>query len=477
MPEVSPTRLQRFNLADIPLTRPVILEVARRLQELQIAASVHFLRTDHTVEFDIERGLWVIDHEMRQAEVRCLACRHHTALRYEFLVEDLEGVFHGPLGSTCLFRRALGSQEMAFRLGRSLESALKRSLKEAHALAHHRLLREAGNFRAYLHRLDLGWVIEAALVGSSLLPAGLRAELLRLLDRQTILTELLYSALVDLSDLRRARMRAAETPVLPSYRAQLKVRVPHDLSPRSPEVSSVAPVQVTPFSPPQLPLTREALEHAGVWPLMEDLSALPVNDVLGRYDLTLEQVHEFLADVQAGHRPPKWLRRKVQAWCSLEWHSQPRAKRASKLLTLDPAEALLAGVRPIPIKPAAVKHDPFEDWLAQRGVGKAVKAWRLVRPFTPPKLQKAIKKALDARVPLSQDQTDKLLLAHSTYRAISQNPELVRRHINYLNRREVLRRLQGDVELTDEQAQLLLRAYLEGLRGADKAHPGQAGQS
>ena len=106
------TQLQRFNLADIPLTRPVILEVSRRLKELQTEASVHFLRTDHTVSFNVETGLWVIDHGRQTGEVRCLACRHHTSLRYEFLVEDLDGIFHGPLGSTCLFRRALGSEEV-----------------------------------------------------------------------------------------------------------------------------------------------------------------------------------------------------------------------------------------------------------------------------------------------------------------------------------------------------------------------------
>lgn len=410
---------QRFNLADIPLTRPVIQEVSRRLLETETQASVHLHRTERTVLFDVERGLWVIDHGERKPSVRCLACPNHTTLRYEFLVEDLEGVFHGPLGGTCLFRRALGSEETAFRFGRSLEAALRRSLKERHSLQHQRLLAEAGNVRAYLQRLELGWVIEAAVVGSDLLPTRLRREVLHFLDGTSFLPELLYKALQDASELRKARQRAAASRHTPGHEIALRVRVPSDLRPSKPSVRSPYPRPVP-----------TAVSHHPVPP---SESRAPRSEP------------EFKAAVRRQH---------------------------TKQLFSDPARDLLAQVRPLPL-PAAPEHaepDEFEVWLQQDARRQqAISSWRLIRPFTPPNVQKAVTRAIQRRQPLNEALATKLLIASQTYHAIRQDPELIRRKIPHLNRGEMLRRLQQGVELTDEQAQMLIRAYLEALRARSQA--------
>lgn len=178
-------------LHEIAEARKLLAEVQAKLRQQGITvATFNQDGREALIEFDIMAGLSVYNHGQRRHDVQCIACPSHPALQYEFIIEDLHGEEHRPIGSTCIFKRSLGVEE-AGRIGNLLVSKAKayfkvpRKAKKAaarttpHMLEHRRIRHEAGSVRAYLDAVGLDWLALASIQGDPWIA-------LTLDDRQTV---------------------------------------------------------------------------------------------------------------------------------------------------------------------------------------------------------------------------------------------------------------------------------------------------
>lgn len=157
---------QRFALYEMPAARALLDEVAHKLEaQGQPLGRLRLHGDDQEYLFDIRRGVSYTDHLRVQRGVNCQVCPSHPQLRFEFVVTDVNGKEHGPIGSTCVFKSVLGVEE-AQRVGQSLETqarraaeAARRSPEDRHREEHLGLLEGAGNFREYLRGLGFSWVL------------------------------------------------------------------------------------------------------------------------------------------------------------------------------------------------------------------------------------------------------------------------------------------------------------------------------
>lgn len=165
-PRANPVRIH-----EIEGGQKLLREIQERLRERgQNAARFNQHGREDLIDFDIMTGLSVYDHGARQADIQCIACPNHPALQYEFIIEDLAGGEHRPIGSTCILKRSLSEAE-AERYGVRLNKLASRYFrpaqkhkKQAHNQEHARLRREQGTGRNYLNALGLGWLPQAEVV-------------------------------------------------------------------------------------------------------------------------------------------------------------------------------------------------------------------------------------------------------------------------------------------------------------------------
>lgn len=176
----NPVRLNEIKKAE-----SLLLEIKAILQSKGLGNAVFNKHGDsELIEFDILNGLSVHNHGRTQSGIRCIACPVHPHLQYEFIIEDLEGRIHRPIGSTCILKRALGEYE-AEQLGKRMRQAARsyfnakrqlappaprtteQRISDSHASQQRRLLKESGNARAYLTTLGFDWLIMAEITGDS----------------------------------------------------------------------------------------------------------------------------------------------------------------------------------------------------------------------------------------------------------------------------------------------------------------------
>ena len=141
-----------WNLGDLHTVKQTLGSLARRLGERPV---VHLWNPRQNVSFDLPGGIFMIDHQTTNYRIRCRACTHQPALRYEFLVEGDDGQLYGPIGSTCLFVHTLGADE-AFRLGQSIVKAFQDAEKQ-HLELHRRVMRVSAHPEDYLANFGLKW--------------------------------------------------------------------------------------------------------------------------------------------------------------------------------------------------------------------------------------------------------------------------------------------------------------------------------
>ncbi|WP_045234515.1 hypothetical protein, partial [Deinococcus pimensis] len=195
-----------YALTDIPAAHDVLVYAHRQLHRRGLAHAVLTLADDPAeYPFDLLTGLRVIDHGMRRPDRRCQACPHHPALRFEFLVTDLTGRTHGPVGSTCLFRHVLGDdaettgQELKTHVGAATDHP-DATPEERHRHAHEARLEDEGHFRGYLKALGLGWILDELRARRRvLLGDDLYDRLDRMLGGRDVLTLREYRALLALT--------------------------------------------------------------------------------------------------------------------------------------------------------------------------------------------------------------------------------------------------------------------------------------
>lgn len=168
-------RRNPFGIHETEEGKRLLGEIREKLRQQGLGiAQFHQHGNDELIQFDIMQGLWVYNHGERQTDIQCIACPNHPALQYEFIIHDLQGAEHRPIGSTCILKRSLGEAE-AERYGKRLQSIARQYFKtprkvkkqevrrSQHQQEHAKLLHESGNVRAYLKALGLDWLSLAAI--------------------------------------------------------------------------------------------------------------------------------------------------------------------------------------------------------------------------------------------------------------------------------------------------------------------------
>lgn len=141
-----------WNLGDLYSVRQTLGSLARRLGDRPV---VHLWNPQQKISFDLPGGVFMVDHQTTNYRIRCRACSHQPALRYEFMVEGDDGQLYGPIGSTCLFVHTLGADE-AFRLGQSIVKAFQ-DAEKLHLELHRRVMRVSAHPEDYLANFGLKW--------------------------------------------------------------------------------------------------------------------------------------------------------------------------------------------------------------------------------------------------------------------------------------------------------------------------------
>lgn len=172
-----------YLLAHVPAARATLEHVHQQLTAQGLTHPTLALPgREDALPFDLFTGLHVVDHETRQAHLKCLLCPpgsgHH--LRYEFRVTTLGGEVIGPIGSSCVFARVLG-EERGRQVGAHLTDQVGAHVRRTQVQTQAERLAAAGNWREYLRAQDLDWVL-TAMAGGGGLSAELREKLQRLQD-------------------------------------------------------------------------------------------------------------------------------------------------------------------------------------------------------------------------------------------------------------------------------------------------------
>lgn len=196
-----------YLLAHVPAARATLEHVHQQLTAQGLThATVQVPGREDALPFDLFTGLHVVDHETRQAHLKCLLCPpgsgHH--LRYEFRVTTLGGEVIGPIGSSCVFARVLG-EERGRQVGAHLTDQVGAHVRRTQVQTQAERLAAAGNWREYLRVQGLDWVL-TAMAGGGGLSAELREKLQRLQDEGRPLP------LAVLSELRVLTRAREETP-------------------------------------------------------------------------------------------------------------------------------------------------------------------------------------------------------------------------------------------------------------------------
>lgn len=165
-------------LAHVPAVRLILEQVQDRLSaqgQPHVTLQLPGQATVHT--FDLMTGIHVIDHGHRQAHLKCALCPPGAGLRlrYEFRITTLSGDVIQPVGSSCIFLRALGYDE-AKRIGANLAEQVRVHQARLKVQTQLELLTAAGNWREYLRRQGFDWVL-TAMAGSHGLSKVLRDQL------------------------------------------------------------------------------------------------------------------------------------------------------------------------------------------------------------------------------------------------------------------------------------------------------------
>ncbi|GGR92801.1 hypothetical protein [Deinococcus sedimenti] len=196
-----------YLLAHVPAARATLEHVHQQLTAQGLThPTLAVPGRDDALPFDLFTGLHVVDHETRQAHLKCLLCPpgsgHH--LRYEFRVTTLGGEVIGPIGSSCVFARVLG-EERGRQVGAHLTDQVGAHVRRTQVQTQAERLAAAGNWREYLRAQGLDWVL-TAMAGGGGLSAELREKLQRLQDEGKPLP------LAVLSELRVLTRAREETP-------------------------------------------------------------------------------------------------------------------------------------------------------------------------------------------------------------------------------------------------------------------------
>lgn len=166
-----------IRLSELPQARKILDEIQRELMKSGESIAQFSKHGDsELIRFDVLIGLSVFDHGKTNQNIHCIACPTHPALQYEFIIEDVDGQLHNPIGSTCILKRSLGEVAAEIYGSRLREEARKYFQKgkkinrgfiplSAHDREHRNLFRSARNIRAYFIDLELDWLVLACLQG------------------------------------------------------------------------------------------------------------------------------------------------------------------------------------------------------------------------------------------------------------------------------------------------------------------------
>ncbi|MDK2012102.1 MULTISPECIES: hypothetical protein [unclassified Deinococcus] len=211
-----------YLLAHVPAARATLEHVHQQLTAQGLThPTLAVPGREDALPFDLFAGLHVVDHETRQAHLKCLLCPpgsgHH--LRYEFRVTTLGGEVIGPIGSSCVFARVLG-EERGRQVGAHLTDQVGAHVRRAQVQTQAERLAAAVNWREYLRAQGLDWVL-TAMAGGGGLSAALREKLQRLQDEGRPLP---LAVLSELRVLTRARQDtpapSAFAPTPAAFQAQ-----------------------------------------------------------------------------------------------------------------------------------------------------------------------------------------------------------------------------------------------------------------
>ena len=150
---------QKRYLHDNPQLKRLLEEVFEQAKKNNKLVGELAIITDptHVYYFDMLSSISVIDHGKGNKPVQCAVCNTHASLRYEFRIECLDNIERGPVGSTCIFSRVLGSEQAAERFSTRMFQILE---TEAHKLEHQILFDACeNNFDVYLERIGHSWLV------------------------------------------------------------------------------------------------------------------------------------------------------------------------------------------------------------------------------------------------------------------------------------------------------------------------------
>lgn len=180
-------------LSHVPSVRPLLEQIQAQLllqgkayAEFQMSAggSVH--------AFDVLSGIAVMDHQARQSGLNCTLCIRGHNLRYEFVITTLTGEQIRPVGSSCVFKRALGEQQ-ALSVGHQLETGLRSYQDDLFRQDQQQRLTAAKTWRDYLRELGFEAILLALATRCGASPSLLNT--LNRLERQNrVLDQKTYGA-------------------------------------------------------------------------------------------------------------------------------------------------------------------------------------------------------------------------------------------------------------------------------------------
>lgn len=204
-----------YLLAHVPAARLILEEVqAHLIAKAERYPTMLLPGTTEPKTFDLWMGLHVIDHGTPQVNLNCILCPpgFGRRLRYEFRITTLDDEIIGPVGSSCIFSRALGKRA-AQRIGSNLTSQVETYHAQVQKRSQQSRLEAAGNWRSYLREQGFEWVL-TAMAGSTELSRELRETLTQLQNLNRPLTQTLHQQLQGLTIKRSAQM--SMPPSLPA---------------------------------------------------------------------------------------------------------------------------------------------------------------------------------------------------------------------------------------------------------------------
>lgn len=219
-------RKTHVRLHDIDKSHQILEEIRDRLYA---SGRTHALfekhDSDRLIEFDIMSGLSVYDHGSPQKEVKCIACPIHPELQYEFIIEDLTGQLHGPIGSVCILKRSLGEVD-AQRYGKRIQKVAKNFFQpkpihvpllrpelSQHEKYHKELRESEGSARGYLKALNMEWLSLAQIAGDKyvILDTEERKVVSSILDSKRTFSEKEFKSFTELNNRRNHVIQSGET--------------------------------------------------------------------------------------------------------------------------------------------------------------------------------------------------------------------------------------------------------------------------